>query len=190
MQRREHRGHVVVHRSAIGGRHAGQMRLPKHAAVHASHDEERRADHARRRRTSPASAAPARVPASAFITRYSRSTACADGNSWPGGFLRKHVVAIGGVQEIRRVRLAAFELTDLERASKPLEVIRRDSARAPPRSISCPDRTAVVWPRTASLLMTTARRSYSLAAAACAPAAAAPSSPARSCSRSPAAALR
>ncbi len=28
------------------------------------------------------------LPASAFITRYSRSIACADGKSLPGGFLR------------------------------------------------------------------------------------------------------
>ena len=42
-----------------------------------------------RRRTSAACGGTGTsVAASARITRYSRSTACADGSSWPGGFLR------------------------------------------------------------------------------------------------------
>ena len=45
-----------------------------------------------RRRTGAASAAPARRwPRARVITRYSRSTWCADGSSWPGRLLAQHV---------------------------------------------------------------------------------------------------
>ncbi len=113
MQPGEHRGHVGVHRGAIRRRHAGKMRLAKHAPVHTTHDEERRADHARvvahrEHRRHRHTAGERLHHAMLTIDRVRRRQQLA------GGFLAQHVIALGGAQEIGRVRLAAFELTDLQ----------------------------------------------------------------------------
>ncbi len=124
MQPGEHRGHVHVHRRAIRRRHAGKMRLSKDAPVHTPHDEERRAEHdrvvahrqhRRHRHTARERFHHAMLP----INRVRRRQQLA------GRFLAQHVVAAGGVQEIRRIRLAAFELPDLQRPFEAATCSRR-----------------------------------------------------------------
>ena len=60
---------------------------------------------------------------SAVMTRYSRSTACADGSSLPGGLRRRTYSRPPRRQVVRRVRLAAAELADLERAAEARDAL-------------------------------------------------------------------
>ena len=58
------------------------------------------------------------VPASAAITRCSRSTACADGSSLPGRLAPQHVTVVAGRHPVGRIRLPALELQKLERTAE------------------------------------------------------------------------
>ena len=64
------------------------MRLPEDAALDISHDEERRADDAFIGAIEHRLGTGKPCAWSALMTRNSRSTACADGSSLPGGLRR------------------------------------------------------------------------------------------------------
>ncbi len=56
------------------------------------------------------------------MTRYSRSTACAEGSSLPGGLRRMTYFLRGRDELVGRVGLAALELADGERALVALDI--------------------------------------------------------------------
>ena len=63
------------------------------------------------------------VPASAVITRYSRSTACAEGSSLPGGLRRSTYVPLPAASRNVGIRLPALELLHGERAGEAGHVL-------------------------------------------------------------------
>ena len=107
-----------VHRVEVGGalrrRQAGEGRFPDDPPLDQVHDEEGRADDARRPRTGRGSAARGSPSGpSALITRASRSTACAPGKQRARRLAAQDEgAAVGGVEAVGRVGLAALELAD------------------------------------------------------------------------------
>ena len=68
------------------------------------------------------------LAASARMIRYSRSTACADGSSVPGGLPAQHVAPAAGGDEVGRVRLAAGELLDRDRTAERADAVAQEGS--------------------------------------------------------------